>query len=150
MVLRIAAADLTAVEQWKDFDKAISFKIAPLNDDNYRIGIERARRLIAREDAKQDLSTVSATAADCNEQSVQCNLLGKYIVKDWRGPIEDAQGAAIGYSPEAAADLLRSNPGVLVWVIQQAAQIAAEHAQEAQESVGKSLPATDGKPSESD
>lgn len=148
MALRINQADPAGAEdRWVEFDKEISFKLASLSNDNYRIAIERARRLIAREDAKQDLSTVTATAADCNEQDIQCNLLGKYIMKDWRGPIEDAKGNATDYSPESASDLLRSNSAVLVWVLQQAAKIAADHVAGVAESVGKPSSDSGGKPS---
>ncbi len=145
MALKIVQIDPAgAGERWVDFDEQISFKLASLGDDKYRISLERARRLIAREDAKQELSSVSVTAADRNEQDIQCDLVGRYIIKDWRGPIEDAQGNPIEYSPQAASDLLRCNAGVLVWVIQQAAQIAADYAMEVQETVGKPSPASSG------
>lgn len=145
MALRITETDPAALgERWEAYDEEISFKIAGIDTEAYQISLERARRLIAREDASQSLSSLIAKSGDRREHDIQCDLLGRYIIKDWRGPIEDDTGNIVGYSPEAAAKLLRGNVGVFVWVITQATKVATDAQEEVAEAVGKSSSASDG------
>lgn len=134
-------------ERWEDFDEDVSFKLAGLDTEAYQIALERARRLIAREDAGQRLTSISVSGNDVREHDVQCQLLGRYIIKDWKGEILDDAGDAVPYSPEGAAKLLVSNTDLFVWVIATAAQVAAGAQKEVQETVEKPSPGTSGKKS---
>jgi hypothetical protein len=134
-------------ERWEDFDEDVSFKLAGLDTEAYQIALERARRLIAREDAGQRLTSISVSGNDVREHDVQCQLLGRYIIKDWKGEILDDAGDAVPYSPEGAAKLLASNTDLFVWVIATAAQVAAGAQKEVQEAVEKPSPGSSGKKS---
>ena len=78
---------------------------------------------------------------------MQCQLLGRYIIKDWKGEILDDAGAAVSYSAEGAAKLLAGNTELFVWVIATAAQVAAGAQREVQETVEKPSPGSSGKKS---
>lgn len=134
-------------ERWEDFDEDVSFKLAGLDTEAYQIALERARRLIAREDAGQRLASINVSGNDVREHDVQCQLLGRYIIKDWKGEILDDAGDAVPYSPEVAAKLLASNTDLFVWVIATAAQVAAGAQKEVQETVEKPSPGSSGKKS---
>lgn len=148
MALKITQTDPLAIgERWIDYEDGIAFKLAGLDSPEYKIALQRARRLIAREDARQALSNVRSTAADEDEDKIQCDLLGRYIIRDWRGDIQDESGSQIGYTPEAAARLLRGNVALFAWVIARASEIAEDAHEEASEIVGKRSPASAGKES---
>lgn len=148
MALRINGQDPAAThERWEDYDEDVSFKLAGLDTDAYQIALERARRLIAREDAGQSLASIKVSGSDVREHDVQCQLLGRYIIKDWKGDILDDAGDAVPYSAEGAAKLLASNTDLFVWVIATAAQVAAGAQKEVQETVGKPSPGSSGKKS---
>lgn len=145
MALRITQTDPLAIgERWEDFDADVSIKIAGLDDEKYQIALERARRLIAKQDAAQTLSSIKATAADRREHDVQCELLGRYIVLDWKGDVTDASGKFLPYSPENAANLLRGNIALFAWVLATAAKVATDAQEEVAEAVGKSSSASGG------
>lgn len=148
MALRINRQEPAAThERWEDYDEDVSFKLAGLDTDAYQIALERARRLIAREDAGQSLASINVSGNDVREHDVQCQLLGRYIIKDWKGEILDDTGGAVPYSPEGAAKLLASNTDLFVWVIATAAQVAAGAQKEAQETLEKPSPGSSGKKS---
>lgn len=146
MALRINRQEPAAThERWEDYDEDVSFKLAGLDTEAYQIALERARRLIAREDAGQRLAAINVSGNDVREHDVQCQLLGRYIIKDWKGEILDDAGDAVPYSPEGAAKLLSSNTDLLVWVIATAAQVAAGAQKEVKETVEKPSPGSNGK-----
>ncbi len=148
MALRINRQEPAAThERWEDYDEDVSFKLAGLDTEAYQIALERARRLIAREDAGQRLAAINVSGNDVREHDVQCQLLGRYIIKDWKGEILDDAGDAVSYSPEGAAKLLASNTDLFVWVIATAAQVASGAQKEVQEIVEKPLPGSSGKKS---
>ena len=134
-------------ERWEDYDEDVSFKLAGLDTEAYQIALERARRLIAREDAGQRLASINVSGNDVREHDVHCQLLGRYIIKDWKGEILDDAGDAVPYSPEGAAKLLASNTELFVWAIATAAQVAAGAQKEVQETVEKPSPGTSAKKS---
>ncbi|MDK7586224.1 hypothetical protein QP575_10355 [Alcaligenes faecalis subsp. phenolicus] len=146
MALRINRQEPAAThERWEDYDEDVSFKLAGLDTEAYQIALERARRLIAREDAGQRLASINVSGNDVREHDVQCQLLGRYIIKDWKGDILDDAGDAVPYSPEGAAKLLSSNTDLFVWVIATAAQVAAGAQKEVKETVEKPSPGSSGK-----
>lgn len=134
-------------ERWEDYDEDVSFKIAALDTEAYQIALERARRLIAREDAGHSLAAIRVSSNDVREHDVQCQLLSTYIVKDWKGEVLDEAGNVIPYSPENATKLLSENTDLFVWVIATAAHVAANAKKEAQETMEKSSPGSSGKKS---
>ena len=145
MALRIksqAANDFEA--RWFDYQDGISFKIASIDKDEYRIGIERARRLIDRKESRLDLHNLSIDANDRSEMSIQAELMGRYIVQDWKGEILNDEGLAVGYTPENATALLLSNPSLVSWVLFKAIEVAMDVAKEQEDIVGKPLSASNG------
>lgn len=145
MALRINQADPVAVgERWEDYQPDISFKLAGIDDENYQVALERARRLISREDAGQSLGNITATTNDRREHDIQCQLLGKFIVKDWKGEILGDDDRPEPYSPEVAAKLLKANVGVFAWVISMATKVAIDKSTEVAETVGKRSTASAG------
>lgn len=148
MTLRINNVEPAAnQERWEDYGDGVSFKLAGIDTEAYQIALERARRLIAREDAGQTLASIQVSATDVREHDVQCQLLARYIIKDWKGPILDDADKVVPYSQEGAVKLLSSNLDLFAWVIAKAAQVTADFQQETKETVGKPSPATSGKKS---
>lgn len=148
MALRINQTDPAAIgERWEDYDSDTRFLISGIDTEAYQVGLERARRLIAREDAAQSLGDITATANDRREHDIQCQLLGRYIVLGWEGEILDDKNRPVPYSAKAATKLLKANIGVFVWVISQATKVALDSKAEVALSVEKPLPASGGKPS---
>ena len=131
--------------RWFDYDDEISFKIASIDKDEYRIGIERARRIIDRKENRLDLHNLSIDAQDRSEQDIQAELMGRYIIQGWEGPIQNDKGQVVAYSPEQATALLRSAPGLISWVIGKALEVALDAAEEQKEVVGKSSRDSSGK-----
>lgn len=131
--------------RWFDYDDEISFKIASIDKDEYRIGIERARRIIDRKENRLDLHNLNIDAQDRSEQDIQSELMGRYLIQDWKGPIQNEDGVVVAYSPEYAAALLRSAPKLTSWVISKAIEVALDVAEEQKEIVGKSSSASSGK-----
>jgi len=145
MALRMTQQDPVAIdERWEDFDDDVAIKVAGLDREEYQIALERARRLIAREDAGQTLDSISVSAADRREHDIQCKLLGRYIVLDWKGEVTDEQGNRIAYSPEAAAKLLKGNVTLFAWVLTKAAQVSVDYQKGVAETVGKPSSASAG------
>ncbi|MCQ9618398.1 hypothetical protein L1889_18330 [Paenalcaligenes niemegkensis] len=145
MALRINQTDPAAIgERWEDYQDDISFKIGGIDDENYQIALERARRLISREDAAQSLHSITATTNDRREHDIQCQLLGHYIVRDWKGEILDDNDRFVPYSPEAAAKLLKANVELFAWVVTQATKVAVDKNAEVAETVGKPSPDSNG------
>lgn len=145
MALRIksqAANDFEA--RWFDYQDGISFKIASIDKDEYRIGIERARRLVERKESRLDLHNLSIDANDRSEMSIQAELMGRYIVQDWKGEILNDEGLAVGYTPDNATALLLSNPSLVSWVLFKAIEVAMNVAKEQEDIVGKPLSASNG------
>lgn len=145
MALKIVQIDPAgAGERWVDFEDEISFKLAGIDNEHYQIALERARRLIAREDAGQSLQNLTATAGDRREHDIQCDLLGRYIIRDWKGDILGEDDRPVAYSPESAAKLLCANVDLFAWVVTHATKVAVDQSKELAETVGKSLSASAG------
>ena len=145
MALRVKNADPVALGvRWEDYDKDVSFKIAGLDNEEYQLGMERARRLIAKADQGQTLKNLSISTEDQREFQTQCKLVGTFILKDWKGEIYDEQDKLMAYSPENAEKLLLGNVTLFVWVIGKAQVISADKKTEETETVGKPSPDSSG------
>lgn len=131
--------------RWFDYDDEVSFKIASIDKDEYRIGIERARRIIDRKENRLDLHNLNIDAQDRSEQDIQSELMGRYLIQDWKGPIQNEDGVVVAYSPEQAVALLRSAPSLISWVMSKTVEVALDVAEEQKEIVGKSSSASSGK-----
>lgn len=134
------------VERWVPFDDETKVLLRSLDDDLYQVGLARARRQINKADAKFKTGEVGVADGEITEHAYQCKLLSRYIIKDWRGA-KDAADKAITYSHEAAEATLLASIDFFLFVIKSASEISADIEKERVESMGKSLPATDGSPS---
>lgn len=144
MALKIKSQNNDFGARWFDYEGDVSFKICGVDKDEYRIGIERARRLTDRKESRLDLHNLSIDAQDRAEQDIQIELIGRYLIRDWRGSIENEDGEAVLYSPEQAIALLRSVPSLWIWVISKAIEVKADVDLEQEEIVGKPSPASSG------
>lgn len=133
-----------ATERWEELNDKTSILIASLDNDEYRIGMERERRRLAQRDAKFGVDQIGIVPGEDTEHGIQCKLMGKFVVRDWRG-VPDENGSDVKYSEENAATLLRTNIQFFLWVLQKAGDIAAEALAEREETVGKSSSASNGK-----
>lgn len=115
----------------------VVFQLSPLDSPEYRIAQERVRRIMARKDMVQDLSSITVTKDDREEMAVTCDLIGRYIVRGWKGDVHDANGEKINYTPERASALLASNNDLFTWVLAQALKLSAEQQEEERDIVGK-------------
>ena len=124
-------------DRWVDFDKDVSFKVAGIDNRLYQSGLERARRLMAKEDAKYTLNNISSSDADQTEYDIQCRLMSEHILIDWKGKIEDENGKQIPYSSSSAYELLKSNVDVFLFIVRAASKVSADRIEEINETVGK-------------
>jgi len=131
-------------ERWVRFDDETEVLLRSLDDDAYQIGLARVRRQIAKADDGFKIGEVGVVEGEITEYDFQCKLLSQYVLKDWRGA-KDADGQAVTYTPQTGQATLRSNIRFFLFVIKAAGEIAAEMQQAQEDTVGKSLPATDGK-----
>lgn len=145
MALKVKSQNTDFDARWFDYEGGISFKIGSIDKDEYRIGIERARRIIDRKESSLDLHNLKIDSNDRSEQDLQAELMGRYIILDWKGDIQDEEGNQLAYSPEAASNLLRSVPSLISWVAFKAVEVALDIAEEQKEIVGKSSSASSGK-----
>jgi len=146
MAVRAKQADPVAIgERWEDYDHETKFKIAGLDNEDYKVGLERARRLMAKSDAGQTLQTLTVFSTDMTEYHIQCKLAAFYLVKDWSGEVYDEKDNPISYSPENAEKLLLGNVNLFMWVITKAKEVQADRQAVEAETLGKSSPASNGK-----
>jgi len=146
MAVRAKQADPVAIgERWEDFDHETKFKIAGLDNDEYKVALERARRLVAKADAGQTLQTLAVMSSDMTEYQTQCKLVATYIVKDWSGEVYDEKDNHMDYSPQNAEKLLLGNVNLFMWIVTQAKQVQVDRQAEEAETLGKSSPASTGR-----
>jgi hypothetical protein len=145
MAIRAKQADPIAIgERWEDYDHETSFKLAGLDNEEYQLGLERARRLVAKQDAGQTLKNLTVSESDQREYHTQCKLVGAYIIKDWKGEIYDESDVLMPYTPANAEKLLLANVSLFAWVIIKAKEVQIEQQAEEAETVGKSSRASSG------
>lgn len=145
MALRIKSDPVAFGERWERYDDDVDIKIAGLDTEAYQIALERARRLIVRSDAGQSLADIRTAPTDRREHDIQCALIARHIILDWKGDVTDADGNPLSYSPENAQALLASDANFLVWVISTAAKVTADSEAEITDAVGKPSPASAGR-----
>ena len=130
--------------RWFEYQDGISFKVAPIDRSEYRIGLERARRIIERKESGLGLDSLGADSTDRTELDIQTELMGRYLIVDWKGSIRNEAGEAVRHSTEAAIALLKSEPKLVSWVSFKSVEVAVGAQQEAEEIVGKPSPDSDG------
>jgi hypothetical protein len=126
MTLSLANSDLVASGvRWFNFDETTRVKVAGIDENKYQIAVERARRLIAESDAKQSLHNISVSDADTTEFDVQCQLIAKFLIRDWDGVVNE-DGNQAEFSAGAAEKLLKSNVAFFAWVLEKSTLVAIE------------------------
>jgi hypothetical protein len=126
MTLSLANSDLVASGvRWFNFDETTRVKVAGIDENKYQIAVERARRLIAESDAKQSLHNISVSDADTTEFDVQCQLIAKFLIRDWDGVVNE-DGNQAEFSAWAAEKLLKSNVAFFAWVLEKSTLVAIE------------------------
>jgi hypothetical protein len=126
MTLSLANSDLVASGvRWFNFDETTRVKVAGIDENKYQIAVERARRLIAESDAKQSLHNISVSDADTTEFDVQCQLIAKFLIRDWDGVVNE-DGNQAEFSADAAEKLLKSNVAFFAWVLEKSTLVAIE------------------------
>ena len=98
--------------KWVRFNQEIEFKLAPLSDPGYTAALEKERKRL-------DNVSMTQAQADNVEREVQAKLMGRHLILDWRGSVQNENGEIAVYSPENARHLLLSNPAMLSWVVLQ-------------------------------
>ncbi|HEY4714038.1 MAG TPA: hypothetical protein VIH30_07355 [Aquirhabdus sp.] len=134
--------------QWIDYpigegDK-ISFLINGLYSTGaYQVALARYNRHVNSVDQnliagglKKDSLIVGSD--ERSQVDVQCELLGRYIIKGWKGEIIKDDVIA-EYSPENAYWLLKSNLEVYLFILSQSQLVDAKRQIKVDETVGKSL-----------
>ncbi len=143
MALKMIKKDPASGEQWVPFDADTRILLAGIDNDAYKVALERMRRRLQRNDAQFDEGEVGVLAGERTEHQNHCLLLGHFIVKDWEG-VQDADGNPLKFTTAAAAEILDSNVEFFVFVLQQAGKISADTRAERAETVGKQSPASSG------
>lgn len=134
---------VSTAERWENFDEDTKVLLRGLDNEEYKVALERARRRLSARDAKFGEFDVGVVPGEESEHAIQCKLLGQFVVRDWKGA-QDDKGNEAPYTPEAGADALRGNIDFFLWVIRTSSEIAAESRQEREETLGKSSSTTDG------
>ncbi|MBO2578130.1 hypothetical protein I6M29_11250 [Shewanella algae] len=126
MTLSLANSDLVASGvRWFNFDETTRVKVAGIDENKYQIAVDRARRLITQSDSRQSLHNISVSDADTTEFDVQCQLMAKFLIRDWDGVVNE-DGSEAEFSAEAAEKLLKSNAAFFAWVLEKSTAVAIE------------------------
>lgn len=126
MTLSLANSDLVASGvRWFNFDENTRVKVAGIDENKYQIARDRARRLITQSDARQSLQNISVSDEDTTEFDVQCQLMAKFLIRDWDGVVNE-DGSAAEFSADAAEKLLKSNAAFFAWVLEKSTVVAIE------------------------
>lgn len=133
----------TTTERWEDYDDDTKVLLRGLDNDEYKVALERARRRLHARDAKFAEFEVGVVPGEESEHAIQCKLLGEFVVRDWKG-VQDEKENNLAYSPEAGANALRGNIEFFLWVLRTSGEIAAEARMEKEETLGKSSASTAG------
>lgn len=146
MALQMKKSSELAGTKWAKFDDETSIQVAGIDSPEYQVALERMRRRIQRNDAKFEEGQVGVVAGEKTEHQNHCMLLANFIVKDWSG-VQDAEGNPLKFDVTAAYELLESNIDFFLFVLRQGSVAATEASEELAETVGKPLPASNGRKS---
>lgn len=105
---------MTDSEQWKEFEGGGCFKIAPLHNGQYEAALYGIRILL-------DEKGIELTEEE--EHSLQCMMIGKYVLLDWDNGVTGVNGSEVVYSPSWATHLLKTNVDFFLWVLREAAKV---------------------------
>lgn len=138
MALKLKKVDTTknAEARWERYDEDTEVLLMPLDNQQYQIALERMRRQLTRSDAGFAEGKVGVVPGEKTEHEKHCLLLASFILKDWKGALDDA-GKAIGYSEQVGNEMLQGDTDFFVFVINRAAAIAADYKVEREEILGK-------------
>ncbi len=138
MALKLNRIDTTknAEARWERYDEDTEVLLMPLDNQQYQIALERMRRQLARSDAGFGEGKVGVLPGEKTEHEKHCLLLASFILKDWKGALDET-GKAIGYSEKVGNEMLQGDTDFFVFVINRAAAIAADYKVECEEILGK-------------
>lgn len=147
MALKMSKKDSPSTgAKWAKFDEETKILLVGIDNGEYQVALERMRRRIQRNDSRFEEGDVGVIAGEKTEHQNHCMLLSHFIVKDWDGVL-DAEENPLKFTQAAAEELLEGNIEFFVFVLREAAKVAAEAQEELTETVGKPLPASNGKES---
>lgn len=132
--------------KWLEYDKDTKIEVAGLDNPEYQIALERARRRLRKNDEQFEQGDVGVVSGEKTEHSTQCMLMAHFILKDWSGA-QDENGNPLKYSPDVGAQMLEGDVEFFLFVLKGAAEFSAESKQELEETVGKSSSDSGGKKS---
>ena len=130
------------VEEGKE-PEFIEFLIKGLySTGDYQVALSRYNRHVNLVDQQRILGGLKKDSliVESDERSqvdVQCELLGRYIIKGWKGEIIKDDVVA-EYTPENAYWLLKSNLPVYLFILSQSQLVDAKRNAKVDETVGKS------------
>lgn len=108
MALKIKSTVKAPEARWFDYDDETKVLLNPIDFEAYQVALARYRRLVARNDDLFSEGQVGVVEGEKTEYDNLCELLAKFILKDWRGA-EDESGNPLSYSEENGAEMLRGN-----------------------------------------
>lgn len=130
--------------KWLDYDSDTKIEVAGLDNPEYQVALERARRRLRKNDEQFDQGDVGVVSGEKTEHSTQCMLLAHFILKDWSGA-QDENGNPLKYSPDVGAQMLEGDVEFFLFVLKGAADFSAESKQELEEIAGKPSRASSGR-----
>lgn len=137
-------AAASADTKWVDFDKDTKVLLAGTDNIEYRVALERYNRRIARNDAKFGEDQVGVVEGEVTDLQNHAMLLGRFIVKDWKGVVDD-DGNEVKYTVAAATELLEANVEFLLFVLRGGAVVTDEKQEELDETVKKPSTGSSGR-----
>lgn len=138
MALKLKKIDTSknSEARWERYDDETEVLLMPLDNQQYQIALERMRRQLARNDATFSEGKIGVVTGEKTEHDKHCLLLASFILKDWKGALDEA-GKNIGYSETVGNEMLQGDTDFFVFVINRAAAIAADYKGEREEILGK-------------
>lgn len=130
--------------KWFDYGDDTKIQLVGIDDKNYQVALERARRRLRNNDARFEEGKVGVVEGEKTEHESQCALLAAFILKDWEGA-QDEDGNPLKYTPELGAQMLDSDIEFFIFVLKSATAFAGQMKEELDETMGKPSPASSGK-----
>lgn len=144
MALKLSKkTEAVSATKWLDYDADTKIEVAGLDNPEYQVALERARRRLRKNDDQFEQGDVGVVAGEKTEHSTQCMLMSHFILKDWSGA-QDENGNPLKYTPAVGAQMLEGDVEFFLFVLKGAADFSAESKQELEEIAGKPSPALNG------
>lgn len=140
-----------ALEEWREYQPGVKFLIRGITHRYVQIGLQAKRERQQQVFARLNNGDMSALQQGKTEGEIGIEMLGELVVAGWDGVTLES-GELLPYSPEAAIAILsgEDHQALAVWALAESTKISQEASARATSRLGKPLPATDGKSSETD